>query len=205
MCSARRSESMSGFSRSRSVGCRSNSRAAWLYAGRLDREKQVDLLLAVLPRLLERADVSVTVAGNGAFRSEFERLRHPRFPYAGYVRDPDELARSLCRAVMTSIQSHPARTKRLVWRRSKQQPLGSSSSDRIRAESARCFAKWGRRSHSGPVIRRASLQPSWRLSRLTGRVHRSRVKRSPPDTERGRMPSLVCVGTYERLIDLGRS
>jgi alpha-1,6-mannosyltransferase len=63
-----------------------------LYAGRLDREKQVDLLLAVLPRLLERTGVSVTVAGNGAFRSEFERLRHPRFRYAGYVREPDELA-----------------------------------------------------------------------------------------------------------------
>jgi alpha-1,6-mannosyltransferase len=63
-----------------------------LYAGRLDRDKQVDLLIAILPRLLEDRDVFVTVAGTGAFRSTFEHWRHPRFRYVGYVRDRETLA-----------------------------------------------------------------------------------------------------------------
>jgi alpha-1,6-mannosyltransferase len=58
-----------------------------LYAGRLDRDKQVDVLLAILPSLLENDDVFVTVAGTGRLRSSFEQLTHPRFRYAGYVRD----------------------------------------------------------------------------------------------------------------------
>ncbi len=64
-----------------------------LYVGRLDRDKQVELLLAILPRLLENSgDVFVTVAGTGAFRSTFERWAHPRLRYAGYVRDRDAVA-----------------------------------------------------------------------------------------------------------------
>ncbi len=62
-----------------------------LYVGRLDRDKQVDLLLAILPRLLENADVFVTVAGTGTFRSTLDQWRHPRLRYAGYVRDRDAL------------------------------------------------------------------------------------------------------------------
>jgi glycosyltransferase involved in cell wall biosynthesis len=58
-----------------------------LYVGRLDRDKQADLLLAALPRLLEAPDVHVTVAGTGALRSAFERYAHPRFQYVGYVRE----------------------------------------------------------------------------------------------------------------------
>jgi alpha-1,6-mannosyltransferase len=63
-----------------------------LYVGRLDRDKQVDLLLATLPRLLENDDVFVTVAGTGRLRSAFERWTHPRLRYVGYVRDRAALA-----------------------------------------------------------------------------------------------------------------
>jgi alpha-1,6-mannosyltransferase len=62
-----------------------------LYAGRLDRDKQVDLLAAILPRLLEDG-VFVTVAGTGAFKSTFEQWAHPRFRYVGYVPDREALA-----------------------------------------------------------------------------------------------------------------
>lgn len=63
-----------------------------LYVGRLDRDKQIDLLLAVLPHLLQDTDAEVTIAGTGAFRSTFERLAHPRLRYVGYVRDRSALA-----------------------------------------------------------------------------------------------------------------
>jgi alpha-1,6-mannosyltransferase len=63
-----------------------------LYVGRLDRDKQVELLLASLPRLLENDDVFVTVAGTGRLRAAFDRWRHPRFRYVGYVRDRAALA-----------------------------------------------------------------------------------------------------------------
>lgn len=64
-----------------------------LYVGRLDRDKQVDLLLAILPQVLDNPDVSVTIAGTGAFQSTFARWTHPRFHYVGYVRDRDRLAK----------------------------------------------------------------------------------------------------------------
>jgi len=64
-----------------------------LYAGRLDRDKQIDLLITILPRLLEDPDVFVTVAGTGALRSTFDHWTHPRFRYVGYVRDRETLAR----------------------------------------------------------------------------------------------------------------
>jgi alpha-1,6-mannosyltransferase len=64
-----------------------------LYAGRLDRDKQIDLLIAILPRLLDEPGVSVTVAGTGALQSVFERFQHPRFRFAGYVSDRAALAR----------------------------------------------------------------------------------------------------------------
>jgi len=66
-----------------------------LYVGRLDRDKQFDLLLAILPRLLEIARVSVTVAGTGAFAPACAHLSHPRFRYVGYVRGSESVA-DLC-------------------------------------------------------------------------------------------------------------
>ena len=64
-----------------------------LFVGRLDRDKDVELLIDVLPRLLNRGDVTITVAGAGKFQPAFERLRHPRFSYEGFVGSRDTLAR----------------------------------------------------------------------------------------------------------------
>lgn len=64
----------------------------FLYAGRLDRDKGVELLLAILPRLLEDADVEVTVAGRGALDARFRAFRHPRFRHAGFIAGTMEMA-----------------------------------------------------------------------------------------------------------------
>jgi alpha-1,6-mannosyltransferase len=63
-----------------------------LYVGRLDRDKQVELLLATLPGLLEIDDVFVTVVGTGRLGAAFDRCRHPRLRCVGYVRDRAALA-----------------------------------------------------------------------------------------------------------------
>jgi len=63
-----------------------------LYAGRLDRDKGISLLIAILPRLLEDRTVSVTVAGTGAMRYAFEHWTHPQLRYVGYMRDREPLA-----------------------------------------------------------------------------------------------------------------
>lgn len=57
-----------------------------LYAGRLDRDKGVDLILESLPELLKR-NVSVTVIGRGAMAPAFTALRHARYKYLGFVED----------------------------------------------------------------------------------------------------------------------
>jgi alpha-1,6-mannosyltransferase len=62
-----------------------------LYAGRLNQEKGIKLVQAVLPRLLERDDVSVTVIGRGGAADDFARLKHPRFRYLGFVEDAMEV------------------------------------------------------------------------------------------------------------------
>jgi alpha-1,6-mannosyltransferase len=67
--------------------CDADARKRFLYVGRLDRDKQVDLLLAILLELLDEPGVSVTVAGTGSLRPAFEGLTHPRFRYLGYVRE----------------------------------------------------------------------------------------------------------------------
>jgi glycosyltransferase involved in cell wall biosynthesis len=61
-----------------------------LYAGRLDRDKGVDLLLEILPELLRR-NVTVTVMGRGAMAGEFGSFRHARYRYLGFVADPNEV------------------------------------------------------------------------------------------------------------------
>lgn len=63
---------------------------ALLYAGRLDRDKGVDLLLESLPDLL-RGNVSVTVMGRGAMAGGFASFRHTRYRYLGFVADPGEV------------------------------------------------------------------------------------------------------------------
>jgi len=58
-----------------------------LYAGRLDDDKEFTLLLRVLPRLLERSDVRVTVAGTGRYAAHVAAISHPRFRYLGHIRE----------------------------------------------------------------------------------------------------------------------
>jgi glycosyltransferase involved in cell wall biosynthesis len=64
-----------------------------LYAGRLDADKDVALLLNVVPRLLRRSDVTVTVVGRGKYQDRFARISHPRFTFRAFVRDREALAR----------------------------------------------------------------------------------------------------------------
>jgi alpha-1,6-mannosyltransferase len=59
-----------------------------LYAGRLDDDKEFRLVLDVLPDLLRRPDVSLTVMGSGKHRPAVSAVRHPRFQYLGFVDDP---------------------------------------------------------------------------------------------------------------------
>jgi alpha-1,6-mannosyltransferase len=61
-----------------------------LYAGRLDRDKGVDLLLESLPFLLEH-NVQVTVMGRGALAPAFAEFRHPRYRYLGFVPEPEKV------------------------------------------------------------------------------------------------------------------
>jgi glycosyltransferase involved in cell wall biosynthesis len=65
----------------------------FLYAGRLHDDKDVRLLLDVLPRVLDRAGVEVTVVGTGPYRERFASLSHSKFTYAGFVRDPEAMRR----------------------------------------------------------------------------------------------------------------
>ncbi|MEO6094983.1 MAG: glycosyltransferase [Fibrobacteria bacterium] len=59
-----------------------------LYAGRLDPEKGIDLILEVLPGLLKRANVSVTVIGRGKRAQSFVAYKHDRYRYLGFIEDP---------------------------------------------------------------------------------------------------------------------
>jgi glycosyltransferase involved in cell wall biosynthesis len=63
-----------------------------LYAGRLDGDKEFGLVLDVLPRLLERSDVRVTIAGTGKFARRVAVINHARFRYLGHVADRRVLA-----------------------------------------------------------------------------------------------------------------
>jgi len=65
---------------------------ALLYAGRLDADKDVGLLLQVMNRLLRRPDVTVTVAGRGRHESAFAAISHPRYSFRGYIADRPALA-----------------------------------------------------------------------------------------------------------------
>jgi alpha-1,6-mannosyltransferase len=66
--------------------------ARLLYAGRLQADKGADLLLDVLPRLLERRDVTVTIAGRGPLAPRFAAMRHPRLRVLGFVASRAEMA-----------------------------------------------------------------------------------------------------------------
>ena len=59
----------------------------FLYAGRLDDDKEFALVLNVLPELLRRPGVTVTIIGVGAHETRVARLAHPRLHYRGFVAD----------------------------------------------------------------------------------------------------------------------
>jgi glycosyltransferase involved in cell wall biosynthesis len=63
-----------------------------LYAGRLDRDKGLELLLEILPALLEDPLFQFTVAGRGALESRVAALHHERFHYAGFLPGPEAMA-----------------------------------------------------------------------------------------------------------------
>jgi glycosyltransferase involved in cell wall biosynthesis len=56
-----------------------------LYAGRLDDDKEFGLVLDVLPDLLRRPDVRVTIAGAGKHASRLAAIEHPHLRYLGHV------------------------------------------------------------------------------------------------------------------------
>jgi alpha-1,6-mannosyltransferase len=62
-------------------------RRSILYAGRLDEDKEFGLVLDILPRLLERPGVRVTVAGAGKHAGRAAAIAHPRFRYLGHLTD----------------------------------------------------------------------------------------------------------------------
>ena len=59
-----------------------------LYLGRLDADKEFNLVLDVLPDVLKRPDVFVTVVGKGRYQGRVANVRHPRFQYLGFISDP---------------------------------------------------------------------------------------------------------------------
>jgi len=56
-----------------------------LYLGRLDREKGVELLLEIMPKLLENPDLSISVGGRGTLETGFRAIRHPRYRFLGFI------------------------------------------------------------------------------------------------------------------------
>jgi alpha-1,6-mannosyltransferase len=58
-----------------------------LYAGRLDREKGIELLIGALPHLLANENVAVSVMGQGRFATHFKTFSHPRFHYLSFIED----------------------------------------------------------------------------------------------------------------------
>jgi alpha-1,6-mannosyltransferase len=79
--------------RTRSSASRQRRPIRLLYAGRLQRDKGFDLLLATLRDLLRRPDVTLSIAGSGPLVDDIARIQHPRLTYLGYVADRPALSR----------------------------------------------------------------------------------------------------------------
>jgi len=58
-----------------------------LYAGRLDADKEFDLVLDIIPDLLRRRDIRITIAGTGRYQRKVASISHPRFRYVGHHAD----------------------------------------------------------------------------------------------------------------------
>jgi alpha-1,6-mannosyltransferase len=78
--------------RARRPTCGHGTGMRLLYAGRLQSDKGVDLLLAAIPELLRRADVTLTIVGRGPLADVIARLTHPRVTYLGHISSREELA-----------------------------------------------------------------------------------------------------------------
>ena len=79
------------FNMASSPGSQSLQPLRLLYAGRLDRDKGIELLLEILPTLLSNPNFHVTVAGRGAFADRFESIHHERFRFAGFLTGEESL------------------------------------------------------------------------------------------------------------------
>jgi glycosyltransferase involved in cell wall biosynthesis len=65
-----------------------------LYVGRVDREKNIDLILRGLSRVVRTSNVHLVIAGRGAEENRLKRLErslglHERVTFAGFVPDAD--------------------------------------------------------------------------------------------------------------------
>jgi len=64
-----------------------NEPLRFIYAGRLQNDKDVFLLIEGIPLLLQDPQIHITVMGHGAEMGFFENFKHPQFRYLGYVQD----------------------------------------------------------------------------------------------------------------------
>ncbi len=75
----------------RSAARASGTPVRFLYAGRLDRDKDIELLLQVLPVLLREPSFRVTVAGRGAYTERFAGIQHEHFRFLGFLESEKSL------------------------------------------------------------------------------------------------------------------
>jgi alpha-1,6-mannosyltransferase len=59
------------------------------YAGRLQSDKDIFLMIEGIPILLEDPQINITVMGHGAEMVFFEKFKHPQFRYLGHVQDKE--------------------------------------------------------------------------------------------------------------------
>jgi alpha-1,6-mannosyltransferase len=68
-------------------------RSRLLYAGRLQGDKGIDVLLAAVPELLRLPDTTLTIAGTGPLADAMARIASSRVCVVGFVSSREELAR----------------------------------------------------------------------------------------------------------------
>lgn len=62
-----------------------------LYMGRLGDEKGVDILLKVLPQLLQDENIAVTVVGRGYYEDFFKNFQHPNYQYHSFITEREKV------------------------------------------------------------------------------------------------------------------
>jgi len=58
-----------------------------LYAGRLQSDKDIFLLIKGIPQILQDPQINITVMGHGAEMGFFENFKHPSYRYFGHIQD----------------------------------------------------------------------------------------------------------------------